>query len=101
MEDIEMDFNQIAVEARRNGTPCTETSELLFAANNNATVDEVVFAFAVSGYPAFDNVLGTRSYFIKKMGFLDAELDGLMLKKLREVKYPENEIQEAFNRVVG
>lgn len=96
-----MDFNQIAVEARRNGTPSTETSELLFAANDNASVDEVVFAFAVAGYPAFDNVLGTRSYFVKKMGFLDAEVDGLMMKKMREVNYPENEIQEAFNREVG
>ncbi len=96
-----MGFDQVAVEARRRGVPSSETADLLLVENANATVGEVVHAFALAGYPAFDNLLGTRTYFIVKMGFHDPEIDGMIMEKLRDVKYPENEIQEAFTRVVG
>lgn len=100
-EVILMDFNQIAIDERQKGTPSSETAEILYNANADASVGDVVFAFAVSGHPVFDNILGARTYFIRKMGFLDPELEGIMLEKLREVNYPEAEIQEALNRVVG
>lgn len=96
-----MDFVEIAVQERGKGTPSSKTAEILLKHDSNVPVDSVVYAFAVAGYPVFDTVLGTRAYFISKMGFYDPEIEEIMIKKLKEVNYPEEEIQEALHRVVG
>lgn len=87
-------FDQIAVEARRKGVVSTTLSEMLYKENPNAEIEDVVHAFALAGYPAFDNLLGSRTYAFQAM-------ETRIIAKMRAVEYPENEIQEALHRVVG
>lgn len=88
------DFNQVAVEARRNGVSCIDTAKLLYEMDPKASIEEVVYAFALAGYPATDNFSGS-SYF----SYVSTE--ERIVNKMREVKYPENEIEAARHQAKG
>lgn len=93
-------LDQIAVDSRRKGIVSSTLSDMLYDENPNAEIEDVVHAFALAGYPPFDNLLGSRSYSMRR-GDWNQAMDDRIVAKLRDVKYPENEIQEALHRVVG
>lgn len=92
-------LDEIAVKARREMVPFSETADMLVAKEPNASIDDVVHAFAIAGYPAVDNYQGTLDYLFRRT--VSNEMDEQILNKMREVGYPENEVIDAKNSVKG
>lgn len=87
-------LDTIAVEARRSGIKSTTVAKQMYEAYPDATVEEVVHAFAIAGYPAIDNSTGTYEYLFSR-GSITNAMEERIYQKMRDVGYPENEVKEA------
>lgn len=93
-------FDEMVVQARRDGIDAREIGKQLCDVDANASVRDVTHAFALAGYPPSDTMSGVSAYTLGT-GRESAENWQTMLDMMREVGYPENEIQDALNQMKG
>ena len=77
-------FDETVVQARRNGVSCLDIAEELVNTNNNVSVEDVVHAFSLAGYPATDTLCGSQKYFRDSA-----------ICKMKQYGYPESEVNAA------